>query len=247
MADSFVFITGASSGMGEATAYRLSKNYNLILNGRDSNRLNSVAKECEKNGHRVIPFCFDLVNASSVRDAVQKLISENQIEVESFLHFAGMTDLLSADKTKYSVGLEVMNVNYFSAVEIISCLLRKRVNGKNLRNVVLVSSIVTEGGQRYQPHYCASKGALNSLCLALACELAPNVRVNVISPGSFKTRITETLFVDPNNTAWNPPTLLPPGQVDEVAKVAEFLISENASYLTGQNIFVDGGEHFRWK
>ena len=241
----YTFITGASSGMGEATAKLLSSSRNLILNGRDEARLAATGEACAGNGADVVLFPFDLEQADKVVGALKTLLKEKKLPVEAFVHFAGMTEVLPVSKTKYSVGLKVMNVNYFSATEMISALLKKKVNGDVLRNIVLISSIVVPGGKRYQPHYCSSKGAVTSLGMALACELAPRVRVNVIAPGSFRTRITQTLFADSSSdTVWNPSTLLHPGKVEDVARVVRFLLSEDASYLTGQIFYVDGGEHF---
>lgn len=244
MDNSFVLITGASSGMGEAAALLLSETYNVLLNGRDENRLNAVAQKCRENGHSVEVFAYDLVNAQTVAADLTTFIKEHNIVIEYFVHFAGITEVLPISKTKYSVGLEVFNVNYFSATEIISTLLKKKANQKALKNIVLCSSIISEGGKKYQPHYCSSKGAINSLCKSLACELAPDVRINVVAPGSFNTRITHTVFVDKESEIWNPPTLLKPGSVVDMAKIVRFLLSDDSQYLTGQILNVDGGEHF---
>lgn len=241
----YTFITGASSGMGEATARLLASSRNLILNGRDEARLASVGKACQAAGAQVALFPFDLEDAEHVGQALTDFLKPSGLAVEAFVHFAGMTEVLPISRTKYSIGLKVMNVNYFSATEIISTLLKKKVNGQNLTSIILTSSIIVPGGKPYQPHYCASKGAVTALGMALACELAPRTRVNVIAPGSFRTRIIQTTFADANEDApWNPPTLLAPGGVEEVAKVARFLLSDDAAYLTGQIINVDGGERF---
>jgi NAD(P)-dependent dehydrogenase (short-subunit alcohol dehydrogenase family) len=241
MSKGFSMITGASSGMGEATAVLLSHSRNLILHGRDEERLAAVAEICKKNGREILVFPFDLEQCDRLAEALRRLLSEKRVNVDEFVHFAGMTEVLPMSKTTYSVGLKVMNVNYFSATEMISTLLKRKANGDSLRKIILTSSIVAQTGKRYQPHYCASKSAINALGKTLAYELAPTVRVNVIAPGSFRTRITETLFYDPK-AEWNPPTLLPPGAPIEVAKMVRFLLSDDAEYLTGQIIAVDGGE-----
>lgn len=231
--------------MGEATAKLLSPQGHLILHGRDEERLAAVGEECVRAGAKVALFPFDLEKADEVGNALGSFLKENDLRVEAFVHFAGMTEVLPISKTKYSVGLRVMNVNYFSATEIISALLKKKFNEKSLRSIILTTSIIVDGGKRYQPHYCASKGALTSLAMNLAYELAPQIRVNVISPGSFKTRIVNTVFADSSpDRPWNPPTLLPPSSVEEIARVARFLLSRDAAYLTGQVISVDGGERF---
>lgn len=241
----YTLITGASSGMGESTAYKLCKERNLILNGRNTDRLHLVAEKCRLYGHDVIEFSFDLSNANEVSKSLSDLLLDNKVYVDTFIHCAGMTEVLPISRTKYSVGLEVMNVNYFSATEIISTLLKKKINQASLTNIVLISSIIAEGGKKYQPHYCASKGALESLTKALACELAPKVRVNAIAPGSFKTRIINTVFKNNDeNAPWAPPTLLEPKTVESIAKTVNFLVSDASDYITGQIINVDGGERF---
>lgn len=245
MSAPYTLITGASSGMGEATAKLLSPSGHLILHGRDEARLAAVGEECAKAGAKVALFPFDLEKADEVGSALGSFLKENDLKVEAFVHFAAMTEVLPIAKTKYSLGLRVMNVNYFSATEIISALLKKKYNEKTLRNIILTTSLIVDGGSRYQPHYCASKGALTSLALNLAYELAPQVRVNVICPGSFKTRIVNTIFADNSpDRPWNPPTLLPPGSVEEVARVARFFLSRDSEYLTGVIINVDGGQRF---
>jgi 3-oxoacyl-[acyl-carrier protein] reductase len=242
---SFTFITGASSGMGEATAKLLSLDRNLILNGRDEARLAAVGDACAEHGNQVLLFPYDLEKADGLAATLGAFLREEGVGVEAFAHFTGITEVLPISKTKYSVGLQVMNINYFSATEIISTLLKRRVNAGRLEAIVLTSSIVATVGKKHQAHYCASKGAINALTVALANELAPSVRVNAIAPGSFKTRIIQTLFADTSDDAeWAPPTLLLPGAVEDVARVARFLLSEDACYLTGQIINVDGGERF---
>lgn len=239
----YTFITGASSGMGAATAKLLSETRNLLLHGRDLERLEETRRQCAAHGHDVQLFPYDLQEISTLRDDLAAFLTEKGIRVAEFLHFAGMTEVLPISKTKYSIGLKVMNVNYFSATEIISTLLKKKVNADTLANIVLVSAIVSKTGRKYQPHYCASKGAIESLTIALAAELAPKVRVNCISPGAFKTRIVQTTFVDPNDE-WNPSTLIPYSGLEDIAKTARFLLSDDSRYTTGQTIYVDGGERF---
>lgn len=230
--------------MGEATAKLLSTSRNLILHGRDEARLASVGEACARNGADVVLFPFDLEHADSVGAALKTLLKEKKLPVEAFIHFAGMTDLLPISQMRYHVGLQVMNVNFFSATEIICILTKKNVNCDNLKVIILCSSISTTIGAKCQPHYCASKAALEGLAKDLAIELAPRVRVNIIAPGDFNTKITRTIFRD-TQKSWNPMTLLPAGNVDDIARVTHFLLSEDANYLTGQRIVVDGGQVLR--
>ena len=241
MSEFYTFITGASSGMGEATAKLLSHSRNLVVSGRDAERLDAVADACSENGFIVERFPYDLEKCDTLAQDLKAFLLEKDIKVDELVHFAGMTEVMPMSKTTYKIGLQVMNVNYFSVTEIISTLLKRKVNAGALRKILLTSSIIAVSGKKYQPHYCASKAAINGLTKTLAYELAPDVRVNAIAPGSFQTKMVQTLFAD-SSAEWAPPTLLPPGTTDDIAKVAQFLLSDDAAYLTGQIISVDGGE-----
>lgn len=239
----YVLITGASSGMGAATAKLLSSEQNLIVSGRDQERLAEIAAVCTGHGHDVLVFPYDLSEPESLSGALGAFLCERRAHVEAFVHCAGMTEVLPIGRTKYHIGLQVMNVNYFSATEIISTLLKRKVNGASLKKIVLVTSIAASQGAPQQPHYCASKGALEALRITLARDLAPKIQVNAIAPGSFRTRMWNTPLADvPTEEDWNPPTLLPPGSVDDVAQAVRFLLSDAARYLTGVLLPVNGGE-----
>ena len=240
----YTLITGASSGIGAATAILLGRERNLILNGRDRERLAAVGSACAGHDRNILLFHYDLENAENLSTALTTFLLEHKAGVEAFVHCAGMPEVLPIGKTKYHIGLRVMNVNYFSATEIISTLLKRKVNADTLKKIILVTSIAASVGAPHQPHYCASKGALEALRITLARDLAPRVQVNAIAPGSFRTRMWSTPLADtPSEEDWKPPTLLPPGTVEEVAHVAHFLLSEAAGYLTGVLLPVNGGEH----
>lgn len=239
----YTLVTGASSGIGQCVATILSRDRNLIINGRDMERLGKAADICRPHGKQILVFPFDLADAGNVSQGVTQFLAENDARVDAFVHCAGMTELLPISKTKYRIGLEVMNVNYFSAAEIVSALLKRKINGDCLKNIVFLTSIAASQGARHQPHYCASKGALEALRIALARDLAPKVRVNAVAPGSFPTPMWQTALAEGNiEENWSPPTLLPPGAVEEVANAVKFLLSDDAKYLTGVLLPVNGGE-----
>lgn len=242
MAAAYTLLTGASSGIGRACALVLSQERDLILNGRDRERLAETAAGCRANGHEVLLFPYDLADAATVGAALGKFLSEHEAHVDAFVHCAGKTEVLPINKTKYHIGLEVMNVNYFSAVEIISTLLKRKINGDFLRDILFLTSIAASQGAPHQPHYCASKGALEALRITLARDLAPRVRVNAIAPGSFPTPMWQTPLAENMADNWAPPTLLPPGEPVEVARVAAFMLSPAARYITGALLPVNGGE-----
>ena len=129
----YTLITGASSGIGAATAILLGRERNLILNGRDRERLAAVGSACAGHDRNILLFHYDLENAENLSTALTTFLLEHKAGVEAFVHCAGMTEVLPIGKTKYHIGLRVMNVNYFSATEIISTLLKRKVNADTLK------------------------------------------------------------------------------------------------------------------
>lgn len=238
----YTLVTGASSGLGRACALLLAEERALVLNGRDVGRLDETAVACRAKGHEVLVFPYDLGEAATVGPALGAFLQEHGARVEAFVHCAGKTEVLPISKTRYHIGLEVMNVNYFSAVEIISTLLKRKINGESLRDILFLTSIAATQGAAHQPHYCASKGALEALRITLARDLAPRVRVNAIAPGSFPTPMWQTPLAEDVEGSWNPPTLLPPGKPVEVARAVAFMLSSGARYITGALLPVNGGE-----
>lgn len=242
MTAAYTLLTGASSGIGRACALALSHERNLILNGRDVERLDETAGACRAHGHEALIFPYDLAEVATVGAALGAFLLEHGARVEAFVHCAGKTEVLPISKTRYLIGLEVMNVNYFSAVEIISTLLKRKINADALRDILFLTSIAATQGAPHQPHYCASKGALEALRITLARDLAPRVRVNAIAPGSFPTPMWQTPLAENIEGNWNPPTLLPPGEPVEVARAVTFMLSPAARYITGALLPVNGGE-----
>ena len=136
----------------------------------------------------------------------------------------------------------IFNVNLFSAVELIRTLTQKKSNSGALRTITIISSVGTRVGAAGQYVYSASKGAVNGLCLALAIELAPTVRVNTVLPSYIESGMNRGEFAKPEFVAsikaMHPLGL---GQPDDVANAVEFLMSERARWITGQELVLDGG------
>jgi NAD(P)-dependent dehydrogenase (short-subunit alcohol dehydrogenase family) len=138
---------------------------------------------------------------------------------------------------------QVFNVNLFSAMEIIRPLTQKRVNKGVLRTITFISSISSRLGGKGNAIYSASKGAVNALTFALAAELAPAVRVNAVLPGIVETEMTKQYFAKPDFMAAVQATYpLGLGRPEDVADAVEFLSSDRARWITGQEIVVDGGK-----
>ena len=140
----------------------------------------------------------------------------------------------------------LFNVNLFSAMEIVRLLTQKKVNKNALKSVTFISAIGSRIGGKGYSIYAASKGAINSLSLSLAVELAPAVRVNAVLPGTIETEMNKSHFAEAEFVqamqAIHPLGL---GRPEDVVSAVEFLASDRARWITGQEIVVDGGRFAR--
>ena len=237
----YTLLTGASSGIGAALARRLGSARPLILCGRDAGKLRAAAGLGDDPGpHLVWP--YDLREVEGIQPALTALLDQRQAVVDRFVHCAGIVKVLPARLADPAVVQEVMNVNVLSAIQILRTLLRK-VNHGALTSVVFISSTYSIRGAKGHAVYAASKGALDALMQSLAVELAPSVRVNSVLPGGVRTPMSERAFEDPQQLEkMKQDYLLRLGEVDDIVNAVEFLLSDKASWITGQQMVVDGGQ-----
>lgn len=240
-ANAHALVTGASSGIGRAIAVRLAQSGPLILHGRDRRRLEETRAACSEPARHKL-WVQDFADPAASADSLRTLLAADGARVDTVVHCAGLARLLRARDAKVEAVNESLNVNYVSAQQVIAALLEKRTNGDALRNIVLVSSIFSTAGAAGHSLYCASKAALNGMMRALAVELAPRVRVNCILPGAVDTPMAGAALEDPAiRQRLQTDYPLGIGQPQDVAAMVEFLVSENARWITGQEIVVDGG------
>jgi NAD(P)-dependent dehydrogenase (short-subunit alcohol dehydrogenase family) len=237
----YTLITGASSGIGREVAIRLSRGRNLILHGRSLERLGETRDLCE-NADQQLLWPMDLGDPGAIEAALREFLAKQELGIDCFVHCAGVMKILPMRQMEPTVARQLMNLNFFSAAEVIRLLLKKQINHGHLRNIVLVSSTASKFGAKGFSLYCASKGALDSLMRALAVELAPEIRVNSVLPGGVRTGMTESIFNDPQLAdrldAGYP---LGRGEPSDIAAAVEFLVSDNSRWITGQQLIVDGG------
>jgi len=241
MSEHNTLITGASSGFGRSIALRLAPARKLILAGRNPGRLEATRNACA-SPERHLLWSRDLGQIDGLADELAALLMEKNVTVDHFVHSAGLIKVQYARAIEMLSVRQLFNVNVFSAMEIIRPLLQKRVNRGALRSITFISSIATRVGAEGYSIYGASKGAVNALSASLAVELAPAVRVNAVLPGIIGTEMNtehfaDTAFVD-FVKATHPLGL---GRPEDVAETAEFLSSDRARWITGQEIVVDGG------
>jgi NAD(P)-dependent dehydrogenase (short-subunit alcohol dehydrogenase family) len=239
--DRYTLITGASSGIGRAIALHLSHTRRLILHGRDVERLNETRVRSFKPENHVI-WRYDLREIDGLAQSLSSFVVDKGIAVECFIHSAGLLKILPIRSVNHHALTEVMDTNFVSAVEIISVLVKKKINRQRLKNILLISSIISNFGAPGFSMYGASKGALDSLMRSLAVELAPNIRVNSILPGGIHTEMTADLLAEPGvKEKFERGYPLGCGRLDDVVNAADFLVSDQTRWITGQQVVVDGG------
>jgi NAD(P)-dependent dehydrogenase (short-subunit alcohol dehydrogenase family) len=240
MPDHCVLVSGASSGIGRAVAQRLSPHHALLLHGRDLARLAETRALCQQPERHTL-WCCDFADPSSIAPSLVPLL-EPERHVYGFVHCAGIASVLPARSVDHRAALGVLNVNFLSAVEIVSLLLRKKINAQQLQSIVLISSIYSRGGARAHSAYCASKAALDGWMRALALELAPAVRVNSIQPGAIETPMSAETMEDPEIAEkLRRDYPLGTGSPDDIAGAVEFLLSPAARWINGHELVIDGG------
>jgi NAD(P)-dependent dehydrogenase (short-subunit alcohol dehydrogenase family) len=183
----------------------------------------------------------DFSEADGIGQDLASFLGDKGITVEHFIHSAGILNVQFARAIEVSSVTRLFNVNLFSAMEIVRPLTQKRANKGALRSVTFISSIASRVGSSGYSVYAASKGALGAFALSLAVELAPAVRVNAVLPGivatAMKAQIGDPKFAE-FIEATHP---LGCGRPEDVAEVVDFLSSDRARWITGQEIVVDGG------
>ncbi len=237
MVETYTLITGAASGFGRSIAQRLAPHRNLILAGRNTEKLEAVRKTLE-GSERHLLWVRDLNQLNGIGEELASFLITKGIGIDHFIHSAGAGGTQLARATEMAFVARLFNVNLFSTMEIIRPLVQKKVNKGALKSITFISSIATRVGASGYFIYAASKGAVNAMCLSLAVELAPAVRVNAVLPGIVETQMTKEFFTNRDFGAFYP---LGFGRPKDIANTVEFLVSERARWITGQEIVVDGG------
>ena len=234
-------VTGASSGIGREIAVRISGYNSLILCGRNRARLEETRQACcQPQNHSL--WQADLNDIGQIGLNLAKLMSDNKIHVENFVHSAAVNKIMPVRAVDYKTASDIMNTNCLSAAVIISLLLKKAVNSQQLKTITFISSIASKCGAKGLSIYSASKGALDAMMRSLAVELAPNIRVNSVLPGAVKTKMNEYMSSTPEDEElFNRNYPLGAGEPNDIVNAVEFLISAKARWITGQQIVIDGG------
>jgi len=237
-----VFITGASRGIGRACALHFAGcGYNLVIScERNVSKLNEVAAEAAAKGVSVLPLVFDVSDYAATKAAVEAATARvGQISV--LINNAGVSHVGLFNEMRPEEWQRVIGVNIGGVLNLTRQVLPQMIAEKN-GIIINMSSIWGRVGASCEAVYSMTKGAVNAFTRALAKECAPNaVRVNAIACGLIDTDMNGC-FTDEEIADFT--DKIPMGRAgtpQEVAEFALFLASDEAAYVTGQVITLDGG------
>lgn len=231
-------VTGASGGIGSAVAKALdSCGARVAISGTRREKLEELAKEM--TNHPVILTC-NLRNAEEVEN-LPKLAAEQLDGLDILVCNAGVTRDNLAMRMKDDEWQEVIDVNLTATHRLNKAVLRTMMKQRHGR-IINIASVVATMGNPGQTNYCASKAGMIGMSKALAQEIASRgITVNCVAPGFIKTPMTDALNED---QAARITGNIPSGRFglpEDVAASVVFLSSDEASYITGQTIHVNGG------
>lgn len=248
MTDSFslkgktILITGASSGIGRACAIECSKAGAAIFAfGRDQERLDETMNSLEGDGK---VFSVDLTNTNEV-DKVMKSLETEGTEIDGVIHSAGISTTLPLRMVTPEKIQSLFDVNVSSAIYLSKWVTRKKLVPENGSSIVFLSSVMGSVGEAGKTIYSITKGAVLAASRSMAVELASKkIRVNCISPGVVETPMSDSAVYSRNEDARKKIEAIHPlglGKPEDVANAAIYLLSDASSWVTGTNLFVDGG------
>lgn len=237
----YALITGGSRGIGRAIALKLSKEFRIIINYHSNEEKAKEVKELiEGNGNYAELLPFDVSNPQAIEDALDQWEEAHPNEYISVLvNNAG----IRRDNVMFMMGDEewhdVLNTNLNGLFYITRRLLKHMMPRKRGGRIVNMSSLSGLKGMPGQVNYSAAKAALIGATKALAQEVAPrNITVNAVAPGFINTDMTNDL---PQEELKKMVPVGRFGNPEEVAALVSFLVSDEAAYITGEVISINGG------
>lgn len=237
-----ILVTGSSMGIGLALARGLAAHgAHVVLNARTVERLNEAAQSLERESLSVSTCAFDVTDPDAVEDAIARIEAEGPLD--GLINNAGMQFRTALEDFPHDKWDLLFDTNVKSAFLVGQAAARRMISRRAGR-IVNIASVQSELARPSIAPYTATKGAVRNLTRGMATDWAQHgLQVNAIAPGYFKTPLNQALVDDPAFTEWLEKRT-PAGRwgnVEELQGAAVFLMSDAASFINGQTIFVDGG------
>jgi 3-oxoacyl-[acyl-carrier protein] reductase len=234
-------ITGASQGIGHACARALAREgATVAVAARNRQKLDDLVAEITTAGGKAEAFVIDVADEDQVKSQIKKALAQLG-KVDILVNNAGITRdqlLLRMKRTDWDT---VLNTNLTSAFlciqQVIGSMLKQRWG-----RIINITSVFGQMGQAGQANYAASKAGLIGLTMAMAREVASrNITCNAVAPGFIETSMTAALSEEFKQNAVKSIPLGRVGNPEDVANAVRFLASDEAAYITGHVLNVNGG------
>jgi 3-oxoacyl-[acyl-carrier protein] reductase len=235
-------VTGASGGIGKAIALQLAAEGATVLCNYHSNKQKAedVVQLITAAGGRALSMQADVKSLAAMEQMAAAVIDQFG-RIDILVNNAGINrdDLIISMSEQ--AWRDVIETNLFGTFNATKAVAQQMMFQKKGR-IINISSVAGERGGRGQTNYAASKGGLNGFTRAAAVELAPkNITVNAVAPGVIETDMSQEVLRRAKEIVMTHIPLKRLGTGDEVARMVAFLASDDAAYITGQIIHVDGG------
>jgi 3-oxoacyl-[acyl-carrier protein] reductase len=235
-------VTGASRGIGRAIAIKLANSgFNVMINySGNLEKALEVKAECEKAGVRAEVFQANVGNSEEVANMVKETQAQFKT-IDLLVNNAGITRdnlILRMSEADFDDVIDINLKGTFNCIKSVSKIMFKQRSGK----IINISSVSGIAGNAGQANYAASKAGVIGLTKTVAREMAPRgICVNAIAPGYIETDMTDVLADEVKTKILSNIPLNRLGHTDDIANMTAFLASDQANFITGQCITVDGG------
>ena len=229
-----VFISGASRGIGESMAKHFAKsNFNVVGTSRNNFKFDDDLEN-------LLQLKLDVTSRNDVKDCFDELKSKNLLP-DILINNAGITADQLFLRMSDDDWDDVINTNLTGTFNLTKIFLKNMIKNKFGR-IINISSISGLMGNPGQVNYSSSKAALNGFTKSLAKEVGSrNITVNCVAPGFIDTDMTSYIGENERNEILKKIPLNKFGSPEDISKLVMFLMSDEASYITGQTISIDGG------
>lgn len=237
-----ILVTGAAGGIGQATAVYLSRlGARLVIVDRLDEALDITLHKLDGSSHQ--HFVVDLSDMPSIPKFIKESVELDGHKFSGFVHCAGGGKIIPLRAISTEALKDAMQVNFFAFIEIVKNITLKKYFTEG--SIVGISSYAAMEGEMGNTAYSAAKAAMDASVRTLSFELAEkNIRINSVRPGMIETDATKRYqqSMDPEQfEALVSRQLFGLGKPDDIAAMCAFLLSDASRFLTGRNIYMDGG------